>query len=191
VSVAVPPVDQPPQMDAGDEQRLRDHVSAACVEMFESCGLVLEPRPAASFCVPGPEHVAAIIGFGGTVTGSLAIAGLDRLFQQIHPLRGPNGPSGPVLLDWVGEVSNQLFGRIKSRLCREGVDLSAGTPTAVGGSDFRLAMAQRPDACHLVLAVSAWDFSLGFDVVLPPDGQLFRPGADVIECCEEGDLILF
>lgn len=41
-----------------------------------------------------------------------------------------------ILADWTGELSNQLLGRLKSRFCAAGVDITLSTPTVFAGKDL-------------------------------------------------------
>jgi hypothetical protein len=178
-------------MSAADEDKLRVHVRQACVDVFECRGLSIEPRADAAFRVPGEDHVAGFIGFGGTLRGSVVITGPARLFEKIHPQGADAKISVPDLLDWVGELANQLLGRIKTRLCVEGVDFSASLPTAVRSRDVQFSLAHRPGSYLLFFGDRAWDFSLCFDIMIPPTVQLFPPDAAPIECRSEGEVELF
>lgn len=82
--------------------------------------------------------LAAAVGFAGpSLNGTLAVAVPRRLLDSLYPLQNEHG----VLIahgDWIGELGNQLLGRVKNKLVAYGVDMRLGTPAVVEGRDLRL-----------------------------------------------------
>jgi hypothetical protein len=95
--------------------------------------------------------------------------------------------------DWMAELSNQLFGRIKNRLFRRGLQL-VGTPPAVIGGDHLVAFTGRSQCQPIVLCspnggrVCVWmDYAVN-------DGLPFALSDQDIENApvpHEGDILLF
>jgi CheY-specific phosphatase CheX len=82
--------------------------------------------------------LAAAVGFAGpSLNGTLAVAVPNPLLEALHPLQNEQG----VLIahgDWIGELGNQLLGRVKNKLVAYGVQMRLGTPAVVEGRDLRL-----------------------------------------------------
>ncbi len=115
---------------------LIDLTKEAVSDLCESIGAPFpEYRGHQDETIPPPHSMHAIIGFAGTqIKGSLAISADNELIKMTHP----NGPMGmPVteddLPDWLGELANQLLGRLKNMLLRRGVDFGITTPSVFIG----------------------------------------------------------
>jgi len=139
-----------------------------------------------------------IIGFAGRVRGSLTVIASSRLLDDMFPIpHEGRARSPPDLVDWAGEIANQALGRIKRLFCLCGVDFEAGTPTAGGLRQMTIAAPPRDATVGLTLTAGLRDgqgsavLSVGFDVVPPPEGEIFRLQAEPIPCAAEGDLLLF
>jgi hypothetical protein len=110
-------------------QPLFDAAAAEAVpELFSTYGIELarieqEVRPPISFVTCG------VIGFSGPVVrGALVVALTGGLAEKTNPV----GVSGN-LRDWVGELANQLLGRIKLALLDHGVDIYLNLPAVLKG----------------------------------------------------------
>src|SRR6185369_6239874 len=105
----------------------------------------------------------------------------------LAPLRGV-APAAPDLVDWAGEIANQALGRIKRLFCLHGVDFEATTPTAGGLRELTIAAPPCDATVGLTLTADPGDgrsgavLSVGFDVVPPPEGDIFRLPAEPIPC---------
>jgi len=121
-------------------------VQSATVDLFRSYGVAVAPvarrtvRPANL-----PEGHCGAISFNGQgVNGALT------LFVPL-PILGLTKPGmlqAPQARDWIRELTNQLMGRIKTRLLQLGVTLSMGLPSAL---DRRLVeRRERPSGSLLV-----------------------------------------
>lgn len=100
--------------------------SAACVELFDAYGVSLSPSN-----VPWGQSdealLSGVMGFvGETVRGTCLLAG------EYAPLAA-SSPVGGRLRDWVGELANQLAGRLKTKLIARGVEVALTTPIVLSG----------------------------------------------------------
>ncbi len=103
--------------------------SSACVELFDAYGVELGPARLleADFGRVGARVMSGVIGFvGKNVRGSCLLASNDA------PLEASCPPGGQ-LRDWVGELANQLVGRLKRKLLARGVTVALTTPIVFSG----------------------------------------------------------
>jgi CheY-specific phosphatase CheX len=121
-----------------DPQQVLEQVTiAACQELFARYGVSVsqaseeaEPR--------SPDFLlCSVIGFSGKdIRGTLVLALTERLSGLSNPLAGAPRADGTVDgtdRDWVGELSNQLLGRIKIDLLRRGVEIYLNLPAVLRG----------------------------------------------------------
>jgi CheY-specific phosphatase CheX len=86
-----------------------------------------------------PGELAAFIGFTGAhMKGSLLLTTSRALVTASNPQTA----SGTILpeedlRDWLGELSNQLVGRLKIKLLDYGVAIDLSTPTTLAGDMLR------------------------------------------------------
>lgn len=108
--------------------RLDTLVAKATVELFHSYGIALEP--AASGGVQFVELISSAIGFSSDRLRGVLVLSLDRgIAAKSLPLDPkPAASSEETLVDWTGELSNQMLGRLKNGLHAAGLDISLGTP---------------------------------------------------------------
>jgi CheY-specific phosphatase CheX len=111
--------------------------AAACEELFARYGVTV--RLAAEAAEPvSPEFlVCSVIGFSGRdVRGTLVLALTEELSGMSNPISASNPGAVSSRLtqrDWVGELSNQLLGRIKIELLRCGVEIYLNLPAVLLG----------------------------------------------------------
>ncbi len=106
-------------------------LQSSAIAMFEAYGVAAsEATPASGTRL---REFAAIIGFSGAqLRGSLVVT-LDRALVEVS---GGGQVEGNAQLDWVGEVANQVLGRLKNRLLQFGVNIDLSTPVAISGDDL-------------------------------------------------------
>jgi CheY-specific phosphatase CheX len=122
------------QLDA--QQFFETVASAACQELFGRYGV--EVRRAEETTAPvSPDFLlCSVIGFTGRdVRGSLVLALTEELSGQSNPVSAPQSITGDRMTqrDWVGELSNQLLGRIKIELLKCGVEIYLNLPAVLLG----------------------------------------------------------
>ena len=162
----------------------------ACV--LASCGQSAELVDEPDHVPVGEHHVAGFIGFTGVTRGSLVITASSALYRITYPL-GPGtsmATSPGDILDWAREMANQTLGRVKRRFCQRGVDFDVTTPSAVSGSQIERRRS-RPGVLDLLFRIGAEAISVGFEIVMPDDGVIFRHNAAPIPCSSEGDVVMF
>jgi CheY-specific phosphatase CheX len=77
----------------------------------------------------------AIIGFSGVkIKGTLLLAATKELLDYSHPSKAMGMDVGEEdYADWIGEISNQVVGRLKNSLLKFGVNAALTTPTVIKG----------------------------------------------------------
>ena len=98
----------------------------ACEDLFAAYGVPLT-RAAVSLVDSDEPMLCGVMGFVGQgISGTCLLAG------TLGPLQASCPESGRAR-DWVGELANQLVGRLKSKLLRRGVELIVTTPVVLSG----------------------------------------------------------
>lgn len=130
---------------------------------------------------------AAIIGFAGEgMAGSLALSTSHECLVALAKLGNTEMSE-----DWLGELSNQLLGRVKRRLAPHGASFSLGTPVVITGDRLRLSQSiKKHSALSCVLDASIGRVEVWFDVEFRGEfslsEQLKDDGALI-----EGEALLF
>jgi len=100
--------------------------AGACVELFDAYGVPL--TASAGNWRDSPEQlISGVMGFvGSRVRGTCLLAASPAAVQATCPPEGR-------MRDWVGELSNQLVGRLKKKLLSRGVEVALTTPIVLTG----------------------------------------------------------
>jgi hypothetical protein len=100
--------------------------ASACTELFGAYGVTLERSPAV-WRESEERRLCGVIGFVGR-----RVRGTCLLAANHEPLAESCPPEGRVR-DWVGELANQLLGRLKSKLLTRGIEVALTTPIVIAG----------------------------------------------------------
>lgn len=117
-----------------EDLELTGHVAVmareACVELFDAYGVSL--APATEPHRDTDDHMlCGVIGFVGTgIRGSCMLVGHDA------PILA-SCPEGGGCRDWIGELTNQLAGRVKAKFLSFGVEVQLSTPVGFSGVALR------------------------------------------------------
>lgn len=89
-----------------------------------------------------PSHtptytLAGIIGFVGDLSGTLLIGATPAVVSACHPMREKQVLTERMQLDWVGELANQMLGRLKTRLGAHGLEIRFSAPISLAGERMR------------------------------------------------------
>jgi hypothetical protein len=156
--------------------------SSACVELFDAYGVSLQPLSGETGFRASDECImSGVIGFvGKNVRGTCLLAGNDA------PLEASCPPGGQ-LRDWVGELANQLVGRLKRKLLARGVEVALTTPLVLSG--VRLQPLPRGRLTPSVLRASQGDVLVWIEVDVD---QGFSLGDEFThDAAAEGAVVLF
>jgi CheY-specific phosphatase CheX len=164
-------------------------IGSACRALFESVGAKLEP---VDKVVSAGDDVGATIGFTGSVLrGALVMISTKRLIQKVLPPEIVPGASDTQVADWMGELTNQLLGRIKNKLLSYGVTLEMSTPTVIFGLELARKDTGASVRRHLAFRHENHPLLISFDAVGAPDLELSIPEEPVDPGIAEGELALF
>lgn len=107
-------------------KRVAAMTADACKELFGAYGVALEPATG-EWHADQERMLCGVIGFVGSgVRGSCVLAGHDTPILK-------SCPEGDQVRDWVGELTNQLAGRIKSRFLKHNIEIGLSTPVGLSG----------------------------------------------------------
>jgi hypothetical protein len=105
----------------------------AAVSELIYCYTGVEPQIASASADEITETTAAIVGFGDeSFRGSAILLGNPDVVATLADIP----PQNPV--DWLGELGNQLVGRVKNKLSRYGLLPHMGTPVTLSGEKLDL-----------------------------------------------------
>ncbi len=175
-----PPAERQDELTALDEV-----VVDATRGLFGAYGLDICGNRFAQSGWRGPDgSSASVVGFTSPdFSGSLVIGTTLDIVRE-------TSPEASSLHDWMGELANQLLGRIKNRLLRYGVALDMAIPVVIMGIELRTPVVEGRHVLDY-----GFDSKLGKIVVrvdLTPTWRLHPPcdGEDTTTA-EEGELLLF
>jgi CheY-specific phosphatase CheX len=99
----------------------------ACISLFEAYSLSLVRTTADVQQSEGLMYCGVIGYTGAEVRGTLMLATTSEPIGRTSPSRDASPR------EWVAELTNQLLGRIKTRLVRRGVTIHMSTPVVLRG----------------------------------------------------------
>jgi hypothetical protein len=122
--------------------QLHDILVVSASALFRSSGIPASYAGTVPYRqAPWAEHVA-IIGLGGVqLRGSLVLSIPSSLLRKSHPVGSTELED---LLDWLGELSNLLLGRVKNRLLAYDVTVELSSPVTISASDLRFEFSAPP-----------------------------------------------
>jgi CheY-specific phosphatase CheX len=165
-------------------------ISEATHSLFEVSGMKLisgENLPA------DHDHTfAATIGFTNPRFRGMLVLTTDRhMVTRSRPTElQANTPSEKELDDWVGELVNQLIGRIKNQLIRHHIDMELSIPSVVRGRWLRRALPDASISRQMIFVHDIGSVYICFDAMVPEELEL-EEGADASEGVTEGEVTLF
>ena len=165
-----------------------DLLTRSAFELFETYGCTIERgsrSPEAK--VHLDLTLGAAIGFTGEyVRGILAIAVDDELAKRLNPvLPDPDSCGGD---DWIGELANQLLGRLKNKLLRFNIEVAITTPIIVHGSHLKIGTVHRK-ATRLAFSSGASQADVWLDAEVDPALAISEEDAPDVQA--EGAMVLF
>lgn len=162
-------------------RRVATMTAEACQELFDAYGVTLEPAKT-EWHADHERMLCGVIGFVGSgVRGSCVLAGHDTPILR-------SCPEGDQVRDWVGELTNQLAGRIKSKFLKHNIEIGLSTPVGLSGVALQpLPRNELKPTCFTALGrtVLVW-------VEVDADSSFeFDENASVEVGRSEGEIVLF
>ncbi|MEO7037177.1 MAG: chemotaxis protein CheX [Polyangiaceae bacterium] len=152
--------------------------AAACTELMQAYGVQLNPT--LGWADSDQVMFSGVMGFvGDSVRGTCLLAAAQGTVEAA-------APKGASARDWVGELSNQLVGRLKAKLMARGATIAVSTPVVLRG--VRVSPLPRTDVEPVVFESTAGKVLVWLEVEIDDGFQLgeVRPLK-----ASEGELIVF
>jgi CheY-specific phosphatase CheX len=148
------------------------HLKDVAQELFVAYGFpvrLVETAVPTMLSTPDRHAGMAVIGFVGTgVRGALVMVALE---SAIRAWLDAVGESGSDPADAVGEFSNMLLGRLKSRLLGEGLTLQLATPATAIGTGLKLSNPP-PQSAWVALESANWGVEIRIEAHFSRDFAL-------------------
>ena len=124
---------------ADNQVILKTLIQGATVELFQSYDIAVAQMLQNQRL---PKKVDDYVGGYGTFTGDCLNGTLGLLVPKpVFSLASLKGPRIFNILDWTKELTNQLFGRIKSRLAHYKMLIRGDIPSALDGKSLEMRVA--------------------------------------------------
>ena len=160
--------------------RVRELSAQACIELFDAYDVPLE-RTGEKFIQNDERMLCGVIGFVGRgVRGTCLLAGNE-------PPLSRSCPEGGRVRDWVGELANQLAGRLKSKFLARNVEVALTTPVVLSG--VRLQPLPRGNHEPIILRSLDGQVMVWVEVESEPSFQLSDSEQGTMR--GEGEVVLF
>ena len=159
--------------------RVSDLTAQCCVELFAAYGVALSAS-SAQLIASDDVLLCGVIGFVGP-----ELRGTCLLVANHSPI-AQSSPQKEHTRDWVGELTNQLVGRLKRKCLGFGIELALTTPVVLSGIHLR--PMPRRDLRPRVFASESGAIMIWVEVEAEPG---FAIGQDVTETTDaEGDVLM-
>jgi CheY-specific phosphatase CheX len=151
---------------------------AACVELMQAYGVAL--TPSSGWGDTDEVLLSGVMGFvGDSVRGTCLLAAPEGTVRAA-------APENAAARDWVGELSNQLVGRLKGKLMARGATIALSTPVVLRG--VKLSPLPRTDVEPVVFQSQQGKVLVWLEVEIE-DG--FKLGEERALQASEGELLVF
>lgn len=151
---------------------------AACVELMQAYNVELKSAP--SWSESDDVMFSGVMSFvGDSVRGTCLLAAPQGTVIAAAPRQAS-------ARDWVGELANQLVGRLKAKLMARGATIALSTPVVLRG--VRLSPLPRTDVEPVVFQSPAGKVLVWLEVEVEADFQL---GEERRPSVSEGELLVF
>ena len=158
---------------------LHELARAACIELLRAYGVELTLSPD-EWTESDEITLSGVMGFvGPKVRGTCLFAASREVLTAAAP------PSAK-LRDWVGELANQLVGRIKSKLIARGATISLSTPVVLSG--VRWSPLPRTSGRPVLFSADAGILLVWLEAEIDSDFE-FQPVTELL--ANEGEFLVF
>ncbi|MFT4702901.1 MAG: CheY-specific phosphatase CheX [Bradymonadia bacterium] len=173
-------------MTHDDHQILEKLLETCLLGLFKVYGIEME-RVISSDDVPCPS-LAGIVGFSGErMRGTMLLAAPTQTLQACSCHGGrlidPD--------DWVGELTNQLMGRVKNAGYELGLEFAMSTPVAVRGVALQFRSPDVGDVWQLFFACEHGLTRLRLSAEMLQGFSLGRSDGAARQSAAEGEVLLF
>lgn len=174
-----------------------DSLSDACVALFSDYGITLlkSDRPIED----DNQSDYSDLGFVALISLTNPDVRLSVVMQTQRNILEQSFPSDQtafddsLLQDWVGELSNQLSGRLKNKLLAVGCSLELGIPTVIQGERMHLDLPRRSEISrHGFMTESGQSILLSLTTLIAPGIKFDALDAHSEQSIlDEGEMLFF
>jgi hypothetical protein len=154
--------------------------AVSCGELFADYGVPIE-RGQFEWDETNAPLFSSVMGFVGD-----SLRGTCLLVCERHPLEATCPPGGGVR-DWVGEMTNQLVGRLKVKLLAYDINVAMTTPVVLQG--VRIQPLPKVPACPVMFSAGTGNVLVWIEVEVAAGFALPPPRR--ADAGETGELMLF
>jgi hypothetical protein len=160
---------------------IEEMTAAACVELFLAYDVALSPAVSTTWGTSDEPLISAVMGFV-----SPQVRGTCLLVCERGPVES-SCPKGGRIRDWIGELCNQLVGRLKVKLLGHDIEIGLTTPVVLQG--IRLQPLPKAALEPAVFGSSEGTVLVWIEAETAPGFSL--PPARNPDAAESGDLMFF
>lgn len=175
---------------------IAEQLTESCKELFESYEVSLKATNNKKSLESEKEGVHLIGLLGVTSEGlraTVAIQTCDQILQDTFPA-DLDDDRDQKIQDWIGELSNQLLGRLKNKLLPYGCELTLGIPTVIQGTQLEAILPRKSEtSSHRFISEQNNDVALFLSTIVEEDSfTLQTPDAETQDdVMSEGELLFF
>jgi CheY-specific phosphatase CheX len=147
--------------------KLADIINQGVIEFFSANG-ISKIESLGSSKVNTEFQWTGIIGLTGEyITGSLGIRCKEEILSETHPNLAMGMPvEAADRVDWLGEIANQVLGRIKNYALEYGMSFSLAAPTVVKGEALEVIGQGKKLSCNFSYQADKHPIAITFSCVL-------------------------
>ena len=160
--------------------RVSELTAACCIELFAAYGVTLHSS-SAEFIDSEEVLLSGVIGFIGP-----DLRGTCLLVSNRTPIE-LSSPQKDYKRDWIGELTNQLVGRLKRKFLGFGLEVTLTTPVVLSGLHLR--PIPRRELSPRVFRTESGSIMVWVEVEAEPGFQFGPAVSD--QSSEEGDVLMF
>ena len=157
-----------------------DLTAACCVELFAAYGVTLSPSTA-DFIASDEVLLSGVIGFVGPELRGTCLLVANRTPVEL------SSPKKEHTRDWIGELTNQLVGRLKRKFLGYGLEVALTTPVVLSGVHLR--PIPRRELSPRVFSTDSGSIMVWLEVEAEPGFEFGPATSDSTNA--EGDVVMF
>lgn len=170
----------------------------SCQQLFDNYEVPIGPvgTPGSQASPTGAERPAELAAFIGYtcdhMKGTLLVITSRALVHSSDPTtRHSETFEEEDLRDWLGELANQLLGRLKNKLIEYGMPIELTTPTTLAGMQLTPGKNSSLAGRRTVFCSGEEAFQLYFNAKMTEDAQLVYTPTPPSEQTDDGDPMFF
>lgn len=166
---------------------LRELVTTSAQKLFEHYDLPVEVEE--THGSRALHHYAGVLGFTGEgIKGTIVVSANGQAVAATFP----DGGSQQDREDWVGELCNQLLGRVANKVLAYGISVRMSTPVSFSGTELNLQDQSKDSSSASWSLRGPGEAELSVHLTAEVEPHVtWESTESAEEAPEEGDLMLF